>query len=250
MSSSRQLPDQARLYFLSCSDLAVLTLHLPACFTSVLHFSKSPLVSQSRVQSRITFLLHTLDQIFTLSHIQPIHYSHLNIGFLNVELQANLAQNKANTQLNKFNFTKFDNSLLKQLDLTFQVTKLIKLISIEYFISHKRDSEFYKVEFIQSFLLALFHANLLIIQHLEILYLGGNHLRVVMRECEEKLKSVHLRRALRLVSRQRWHTCEACRGAEESRQLFHYRTKLPIWLARDSFQSRGRVTRTPYLLET
>ena len=71
-----------------------------------------------------------------------------------------------------------------------------------------------------------------------------------MRECEEKLKSVHLRRALRLVSRQRWHACEACRGAEESRQLFHYRTKLPIWLARDSFQSRGRVTKTPYLLET
>ena len=137
--ASYQLPDQARLYFLSCSDLAVLTLHLPACFTSVLHFGKSPLVSQSRVQSRITFLLHTLDQIFTLFHTQPIHYSHLNIGFLNVELQANLAQNKANTQLNKFNFTKFDNSLLKQLDLTFQVTKLIKLISIEYFISHKRD---------------------------------------------------------------------------------------------------------------
>ena len=45
-----------------------------------------------------------------------------------------------------------------------------------------------------------------------------------MRECEEKLKTMHSRRASkldlttgsRLISRQRWHTCEACRGAEES----------------------------------
>ena len=28
----------AGLYFLSCSDLAVLTLQLPTCFTHVLHF--------------------------------------------------------------------------------------------------------------------------------------------------------------------------------------------------------------------
>ena len=36
-----------------------------------------------------------------------------------------------------------------------------------------------KVEFNQPFFLALFRANLLVIQHLEILYLGGNHVRVV-----------------------------------------------------------------------
>ena len=30
----------------------------------------------------------------------------------------------------------------------------------------------------------------------------------------------------RLASRQSWHTCEACRGAEESCQLLHYRTKV------------------------
>ena len=47
--------------------------------------------------SRVTFLLHTLDQIFTLSHTQPLHYSYINTRFLNTELQANLARNKANT---------------------------------------------------------------------------------------------------------------------------------------------------------
>ena len=79
--------------------------------------------------------------------------------------------------------------------------------------------------------------NLLVIQHLETLYLGGNHVRIVYeRECEEKLKSVQLSRAsqldlvigLWLVSRQSRHTCEACRGAERSRQLLHYRTNLPV----------------------
>ena len=44
----------------------------------------------------IHFLLHTLDKIFTLSNTQPLHYFHLNTGFLNAELQANLARNKAN----------------------------------------------------------------------------------------------------------------------------------------------------------
>ena len=78
---------------MSCSDPVDLALHLPACFTHVLHFGESPLVSQSRV----TFLLHTLDQIFTLSHIQPLNYSHLTTMFLNAELQASLTQNKANT---------------------------------------------------------------------------------------------------------------------------------------------------------
>ena len=36
-----------------------------------------------------------------------------------------------------------------------------------------------KVEFNQPFCLALFRVNLLVIQHLETLYLGGNHVRVV-----------------------------------------------------------------------
>ena len=79
---------QTRPYytFFSCSDPVGLTLQLLACFTRVLHFGKSPLVSQLRVQLRVTFLLHTVDQIFILSHTQLLHYSHLNTAFLNVKL--------------------------------------------------------------------------------------------------------------------------------------------------------------------
>ena len=61
----------------------------------------------------------------------------------------------------------------------------------------------------------------------------------------------------RLASHQIWHTCVACREAEESRQLLHYRTKVPGWLGRllvawtrDSTQSRGQVARTPCLGKT
>ena len=115
----------ARLYFFSYSDPAILTLQLPACFTCVLDSGESPLASQSRGPVTRSLLMHTLDILFTLSHTQPLHYFHLNTGFLNVEVQASLAGNKANTQLNKFNLT---------------------------------------------------------IQHLEIMYLGGNNIRVV---CEK-----------------------------------------------------------------
>ena len=88
---------KARLYFFSCSDPAIVTLQLPMCFTRVPRFGELPLASQSQVQSPVSSLLHTLDQFFTLSHTQPLHYSHLNTGFLNAELQANLAWNRANT---------------------------------------------------------------------------------------------------------------------------------------------------------
>ena len=41
-------------------------------------------------------------------------------------------------------------------------------------------------------LVGLLCTNLLVIQHLETLYLGENHVRVVCeRECEEMLKTVH-----------------------------------------------------------
>ena len=55
-----------------------------------------------------------------------------------------------------------------------------------------------KVEFNQPFFLALFYANLLVIQHLKTLYLGGNHVRVVCERVWRKLKSVQLSRASRL----------------------------------------------------
>ena len=40
--------------------------------------------------------LHTSELFFTLSHTLPLHDSHLNVGFLNAELQANLTRNKDN----------------------------------------------------------------------------------------------------------------------------------------------------------
>ena len=49
--------------------------------------------------------MHTTWAFFTLSHILPLHNSHLNTGYLIAKLQANLVQNKANTWLNKFNLT-------------------------------------------------------------------------------------------------------------------------------------------------
>ena len=87
----------AKLYFLFCNDLVVLTLQLLACFTCVLHFGKSPLASQLRFPVASHFLLHILYQILTLSHTQSLHYSHKNTWFLNAELQANFVRNKANT---------------------------------------------------------------------------------------------------------------------------------------------------------
>ena len=97
---------QARLYFLSCSALAVVTLQLPACFTrvSLWRFCQSKPVVRS---SRETPLSAHILSFFTLSHTQPLHYSHLNTRFLHAELQANLAWNKANTWLIKFNLIIF-----------------------------------------------------------------------------------------------------------------------------------------------
>ena len=87
---------QTKLYFLSCSALTVVTLQFPTCFTRV------PLW---RLASRETPLNVYILSFFTFSHTQPLHYSHLNTEFLHAKLQANLAQNKANTWLIKFNLT-------------------------------------------------------------------------------------------------------------------------------------------------
>ena len=101
---------------------------------------------------------------------------------------------------------------------------IFNLLIESYFILGVLWFQICKAEFIQSFCWLSSMRNLLVIQYLENLYLDGNHVRVV---CEEKLKSVYLRRASqldlatssRVASRQRWHTCEACRGAEGSCQL-------------------------------
>ena len=47
--------------------------------------------------------------IFTLSHTLSLHNSHLNTRYLIAKLQANLAWNKTNTWLNKFNLTVCNN---------------------------------------------------------------------------------------------------------------------------------------------
>ena len=88
ISHEFQLPDNrmAKLYFLSCNDPAILTLQLSACFTRILDSGESPLASQSRDLVARCLLMHTLDQFFTFSHTQPLHYSHLNTWFLNTEL--------------------------------------------------------------------------------------------------------------------------------------------------------------------
>ena len=62
-----------------------------ACFTCV-----HPLATcQPRASRKLTDL-HTSELFFTLSHTLPLHDSHLNVGFLNAELQANLTRNKDN----------------------------------------------------------------------------------------------------------------------------------------------------------
>ena len=49
-----------RLYFLSCSDPTVITLQLPACFTSVLDSRESPLASQLQVPiAKSLFIAYT-----------------------------------------------------------------------------------------------------------------------------------------------------------------------------------------------
>ena len=107
MSREFQSPTNrmVRLYFLSCSDPAVLILQLLSCFTSVTLLTSHHLRVSREFQSWECSWMHTFDQFFTLSHIQPLHYSHLNTWFLIAKLQANLAQNKANTWLNKINLT-------------------------------------------------------------------------------------------------------------------------------------------------
>ena len=65
---------------------------------------------QSQVTSEKPPNAHTHLNFFTLSHTQSLHNSHLNTGYLIAEIQANLARNKVNTWLNKFNLTSSNTS--------------------------------------------------------------------------------------------------------------------------------------------
>ena len=83
---------------------------------------------QSRVtresQSRVSASLHNLEHFFTLSHLLPLHDSHLNTGLLIAKIHANLARNKANNMVDKiqpYNLPLWlfrDKTLKQTLDLT------------------------------------------------------------------------------------------------------------------------------------
>ena len=61
-----------------------------------------------------------------------------------------------------------------------------------------------KVEFVQSFCWFYSMPNLLVIQHLEILYLGGNHVRVVCERVWRKAQKCALKKSLTTESHDWW----------------------------------------------
>ena len=99
-SLSHELTARLDCPFLFYSAPTIVTLQLPTCFTRVAFLR----VASRESLARITLNAHTLE-IFTLFHTQPLHNFHLNTGYLIAEIQANLARNKTNTWLNKFNLT-------------------------------------------------------------------------------------------------------------------------------------------------
>ena len=80
----------ASLEVLSCSAPIGMTLQLLCMLHTYATFGNSPVARSSR---------EALQLFFTHSHTLPLHDSHLNTGFLNAKLQANLAQNKANKMI-------------------------------------------------------------------------------------------------------------------------------------------------------
>ena len=86
----------ASLGLFSCSATTSMTLQLPYMLHTCAYFGDLPAVSHSQDTIASPCRMHTSELFFTLSHTLPLHNSHLNIGFLNAELQANLARNKAN----------------------------------------------------------------------------------------------------------------------------------------------------------
>ena len=81
---------------LSCIAPASMMLQLLACLVRVQLLAacsrESPLISSRES----LFFLHTREHFFTLSHSLPLQESYLNTGLLIIEIQANLAWNKAN----------------------------------------------------------------------------------------------------------------------------------------------------------
>ena len=76
-------------------------LQLLACLARVQLLVACSRKSPARSSRESLFFLHTLEHFFTLSHSLPLQESYLNTGLLIVEIQANLAQNKANKMVDK-----------------------------------------------------------------------------------------------------------------------------------------------------
>ena len=76
------------------------------------------------IQLQVPASLHNLEHFFTLSHLLPLHDSHLNTGLLITKIQANLARNKTNKMIDKiqpYNLPLWlfrDKTLNQTLDLT------------------------------------------------------------------------------------------------------------------------------------
>ena len=79
----------ARLKVLSYSAPASMTLQLPCMLHTCTSFGDLPAVSQLWDPIVRPYWVHILELFFKLSHILPLHESHLNTGFLNAELQEN-----------------------------------------------------------------------------------------------------------------------------------------------------------------
>ena len=102
-----------RANWVASLDFCPVVLQLAWLFSSLACSARVQLLAACKprasreIQPRVPATLHSLEHFFTLFHTQPLHYSHLNKEFLHAELQANLARNKANTWLIKFNLTSF-----------------------------------------------------------------------------------------------------------------------------------------------
>ena len=103
-SLSREITSRPDCIF--CPVVLQLSLPFSSLHASlVCHFGDFSVASQSWDRVARLLWMHTSWVFFTLSHTLPLQNFHLNTRYLIVKLQANLAQNKANTWLNNFNFT-------------------------------------------------------------------------------------------------------------------------------------------------
>ena len=102
---SREFKSQANglasLGLLSYSATAGMTLQILACLACVHLLAVCKPRATREIQSRVPATLHNLKHLFTLSHILPLHESHLNTRLLIAKIQTNLARNKANKMVDK-----------------------------------------------------------------------------------------------------------------------------------------------------